>query len=96
MVISLDGNYESPAEYSPRRYSIAIKHPGNYYQLIIGSLSYRTGFDSEDIDEPLNKFINGEFKILLHVPTTKTLEMQSLSEWEGSSQELRAMFDIDI
>lgn len=93
VVISPTGNYDSEGEYSPRRYSVIRIWPGNHFELIIGSTFYvKDGFDSEDIDEPLEKFLAGAFTTLYRIPTDRTVEMQDISEWGGSSQQLKAMF----
>lgn len=96
VIISPKGNYLGPAEFSDRRYSVALKYPGNHFELVIGSVLYDDGFDTEDVDEPLKKFLSNKFKDLIRVPTTKTIEMQSLSEWDGDAQSLNLLFDYYI
>lgn len=89
-----DESYIGDGRYSSRRYSIARIYPGNKFELIVGSPYYlHDGWDTEDINEPLKKFLTNQFAILYRVPTIKTVEMQSLDEWNGSSQQLNQLFN---
>lgn len=84
-----NGNYYGDGEYSPRRYSVILKLPTDQYRLIVGSVSYMSdGFDSEDISEPLEKFLAGSFHILYDV----TVEMDGIDSWNGSTQQLQSKF----
>ena len=83
------GNYYGDGEYSPRRYSAIIKYHDETARLIVGSVSYGSdGFDSEDISEPIEKFLMGSFHILMDI----TVEMDSIEEWNGSVQQLQAKY----
>lgn len=93
-VIHPGGNYEAPPEYSWRRYSVAIRHPGNHWELLVGSTHYdKDGFDTEDVDEPLEKFLAGQFATLYRIPTNRTTDMQDATvEWQGDAQYLKRNF----
>lgn len=103
-------DYIAPYEFSARRYSVVLVHPGNHFELIIGSTYYgkqgeyegepiESGFDTEDIDEPLKKYITKEFKTLYRVPEWKTIDQfvdpEDLMKWDGSAQSLQRMFPND-
>lgn len=83
------GNYMGDGEYSNRRYSVILKLNSSTYRLIIGSVSYMSdGFDSEDVEEPFEKFLLGSFHILMDI----TVEMDEVDDWNGSSQQLQTKF----
>jgi len=37
--------------------------------------------------------LTNQFAILYRIPTSKTIEMQSIDEWNGSSQQLNQLFN---
>lgn len=83
------GNYLGDGEYSPRRYSAILKFNSSSYRLIIGSISYMSdGYDSEDVEEPFEKFLMGSF----HILTAVTVEMDDIDSWDGSTQMLNRKF----
>ena len=89
VTISREGNYNSPPEFSERRYSIIEQDSAGVW-LIIGSTLYTDGFDSENMLEPLNKYASGQFQTLVKLKFNGTLE-EALTVWFGSSQQLRTL-----
>lgn len=80
-------------EYSPRRYSVILKMNSGQYRLIIGSVSYMSdGFDTEDVEEPFEKFLNGSFHILFDTIVSGDDMDYEIDSWNGSSQQLQSKF----
>ena len=64
VIIHHEGNYAGQPEWSPRRYSIIEVTNGEIY-LIVGSIAYKSRYDSEDPLEPLKKYASEEWKDLM-------------------------------
>lgn len=80
-VISHLGNYQSEPEWSSRRYSVIEVSNGTVY-FIIGSIAYRSGFDTANPYEPLVKYASHEWKDLLIKEFPGPIE--EAVKWDGT------------
>jgi len=85
-------NTVAPPEYSARRYSVIVEYPGSHFELHIISIAYmEDGWDTGKIDQPFEKYFDGQYQTLLTVPTSRTSDwMDDIQDWQGSTQELIA------
>lgn len=89
VVIRPFDNYIGETELESRRYSIVRQSKLNgTFRCIIASSSYDHGWDSENLLEPFEQYINGHFVELLAAGALDTVNMTSVDGWDGTSVSL--------
>ena len=81
VVISHLGNYQSEPEWSSRRNSVIELSDGKIH-FIIGSIAYKSGYDTEDPLASLKKYSTGEWKDLLIKEFPGPIE--EAVKWDGT------------
>lgn len=81
---SLGGPVMKQDEISPRRYSVIHQLETDRFLLMIGSVSYTSQYDSHNELEPLNKYLKGEFQVLV---AAEADEEEALG-WDGMAQSI--------
>lgn len=77
--------YIGETELMSRRHSV-IRKQGDKVYLQIGSIAYTTPYDSTDPAEIFNKYIAGEFEILMHAGPYDTVTAEG---WDGQPNTMK-------
>lgn len=71
--------YIGTTELMPRRHSVIVKVDDLCF-LQIGSVAYTTGYDSFNPDEVFEKYLSGEFRVLMH---SGPYDVSQAEGWNG-------------